>query len=273
MKYCENMIYRIKQTGGLWLRDPFKITLAVMFLCCGLLFTGKTLAQAPPQSGDIHLQLTLNQLLGEKEAVRYKKIIPGDEQISWEVYVPDNNSTEKPGVLVYVSPRKTGQIDSRWRTVMDQQNLIYISANDSGNRVLVNRRMILATTAIKALAQQHSFTLDRIYVTGFSGGGRVASFIASQYPAVFTGAIYICGVDFWKKDQTPNVSQVLQNRFVFLTGTRDFNRDETSKIYRRYLKAGAQHSKLMVIPGMAHAHPDAPELTEALQFLNGQVQP
>jgi hypothetical protein len=60
---------------------------------------------------------------------------------------------------------------------------------------------------------------------------------------------------------------------VFLTGTRDFNRQETSLIHRRYLKAGAQNSKLMVIPGMAHAHPDGPALTEALQFLNGQDQP
>jgi predicted esterase len=250
-----------------------RLTSSLISLFCGLWLTGETIAQDLPATGDVQLTETLSQLLGQPAASRYQKIIPPEEQISWEVYVPENSSTEKPGVFVYVSPRKTGQIDSRWRTVMDHQNLIYISANDSGNRILVTRRMVLATTAIKALAQGYSFSVDRIYVAGFSGGGRVASFLASQYPAVFTGAIYICGVDFWKKDQTPNVERVLQNRFVFLTGTKDFNRKETSSIYRRYLKAGAQHSKLMVIPGMAHAHPDAPELTEALQFLNGQVQP
>jgi predicted peptidase len=156
---------------------------------------------------------------------------------------------------------------------MDQQNLIYISANKSGNKVLVNRRMILAIMAIRALAQQYSFSIDRVYVSGFSGGGRVASKLATQYPELFTGAIYICGVDGWNKDQTPKVDLFIQNRFVFLTGTRDFNRQETSLIHRRYLKAGAQNSKLMVIPGMAHAHPDGPALTEALQFLNGQDQP
>jgi predicted esterase len=151
---------------------------------------------------------------------------------------------------------------------MDQQNLIYIAANDSGNRKPVNRRMVLAIMAIRALAQGHSFGNERIIIAGFSGGGRVASKLASQYPEVFTGTLYICGVDYWKKDQTPKVERLLQNRFVFLTGSRDFNLDETKRIYRRYIKAGAQQSKLMVIPGMSHEHPDATALTEALKFLN-----
>jgi len=113
---------------------------------------------------------------------------------------------------------------------------------------------------------------NRMFVTGFSGGGRVASVLATQYPEVFGGAIYICGVDYWKDEQTPSVERLLQNRFVFLTGSKDFNRDETRNVYRRYLKAGAQNSMLMVLPGMSHEHPDAKAMTEALQFLDGEVK-
>jgi hypothetical protein len=112
-----------------------------------LWLTAETLAAELSTGGDIQITQTLNQLLGPQTAERYSKIIPADEEISWEVYLPSNDSTENPGVFVYVSPRKTGQIDSRWRSVMDQQNLIYISANKSGNKVLVNRRMILAIMA------------------------------------------------------------------------------------------------------------------------------
>ena len=97
----------------------------------------------------------------------------------------------------------------------------------------------------------------------------MASLLASQYPDAFAGAIYICGVDFWKKSQTPKIERLAQNRFVFLTGSKDFNRDETRGVYRKYLKAGAQHSKLMVVPGLRHEHPDAKNLTEALRFLDG----
>ena len=233
-----------------------------------LLLPGKADAQEKSTGDGFQLRQTLNQLLGEDQAARYQKILSPDEPISWYVYLPNNNSTVKPGVMVYISPRETGQIDSRWRSVMDQQNMIYIAANDSGNRIPVNHRMVLAVMAIKALAQQHSFATDHIIVAGFSGGGRVASKLASQYPEVFTGALYICGVDYWKKDQTPKVDRLLQNKFVFLTGSQDFNHDETKRIYRRYIKAGAQQSKLMVIPGMSHEHPDTAALTEALQFLN-----
>ncbi|HEY5775117.1 MAG TPA: hypothetical protein VIS57_03445, partial [Xanthomonadales bacterium] len=68
----------------------------------------------------------------------------------------------------------------------------------------------------------------------------------------------------------PDVEQVLRNRFVFLTGSKDFNRMETRRAHKRYLEAGAQHSKLIIVPGMAHKHPDAAILTEAIRFLDGE---
>lgn len=237
------------------------------FLCFIYALTGTALASDSTNENDVHIETTPNQLLGEEKAVRFKKILKPDETISWEVYVPNNDATDLPGVFVYVSPMSTGRIDSRWREVMDQQNLIYIAANNSGNKVLTSRRMVLALFAVRALGKNYAFDTSRINVSGFSGGGRVASRIATQYPDVFTGALYICGVDSWKKDQTPNVDRLLQNRFVFLTGASDFNRRETRQIQKRYIKAGAQHTKLIIVPGMAHKHPDATYLTEALQFL------
>jgi predicted esterase len=245
------------------------IILLVMCLFTGLFIAQVTSAEDKVDRNDLHLELTPNQLMGEQEADRFKGILDPQEPLSWEVYLPDNGSTETPGVLVYVSPRASGQIDPHWKGVMDAHNLIYIAANNSGNRVPTAQRMVMATMAIRALGQNHAFTAERIYVSGFSGGGRVASRLASQYPQVFTGAVYICGVDFWRDRQTPHVDRLLQNRFVFLTGSKDFNRKETGKVYRKYLKAGATQSKLMVIPGMRHQHPDAENMSAALQFLDG----
>ena len=254
-------------------RAQSKFALAILILSCGLLLPATSFAQDPPTEGGFQIQKTLNQLLGEENATRYKKILSPEELISWEVYLPDNSSNEIPGVFVYVSPTSSGEIGPRWRSVMDQQNLIFIAANDAGNKRYVERRMVLATMAIKVLGQHYLFDVEHINVAGFSGGGRVASKLASQYPEAFTGALYICGVDFWKKNQTPKVERLLQNRFVFLTGSRDFNREETQRIYRKYIKAGAQNSKLMVIPGMSHQLPDAPALVEALQFLKAAESP
>ena len=239
----------------------------LLYLCLGSMLTGAAVASNNSSENDVHIETTANQLLSEQKAAHFKKMLKPDETISWEVYIPNNDTTEVPGVFVYVSPMKTGRIDSRWREVMDQQNLIYIAANNSGNKILTSRRMVLALFAVRALGKRYAFDTTRINVSGFSGGGRVASRIATQYPDVFTGALYICGVDFWKKDQTPNVDRLLQNRFVFLTGTSDFNRRETRQIQQRYIKAGALHTMLIVVPGMAHKHPDAAHLTQALEFL------
>ena len=202
---------------------------AFIFLCCGILLSGKAVGEDQPKGTEFQIQQTLIQILGEQDAARYQEILSPEKPNSWEVYFPDNDSTEVPGVMVYVSPQKSGEIDSRWRAVMNQQNLIYIAANNSGNRIPVDRRMVLAIMALRVLEQRYLFAGDRINVSGFSGGGRVASMLASQYPEIFTGALYICGVDFWRTKQTAKIERLLQNRFVFLTGAKDFNRDETRK--------------------------------------------
>lgn len=257
----------MKLAAATILKAPAFLVVLSIHLCLGLAPAGHARAATGPTANDLQIETTLIQLVGEEQAARFRKILDPEEQLSWQVYLPDNDSAEPPGVFVYVSPMKTGRIDSRWRDVMDEQNLIYIAADDSGNRTPTIRRMVMANMGIKALAQNHIFDPAHIMVSGFSGGGRVASRLATQYPQVFTGALYICGVDFWKKDQTPDVERLLQNRFVFLTGTRDFNLRETKQIQKRYIKAGALHTRLIVIPGLDHQHPDAAYLTEALQFL------
>jgi len=243
---------------------------AIVLLAPGAVQSTTAIADARGTGTDLRIETTPRELLGDEKSAVYEKILEPDNPVSWQVYLPANRATEAPGVLVYVSPMDSGEIDSRWREVMDRQNLIYISANDMGNEIPTIRRMVMANLAVRALAKSHVFDPGRIYVSGFSGGGKVASLLATQYPEVFTGAIYICGVYFWKADQTPNVDRVLQNRFVFLSGSKDFNRMQTRRIQQRYIAAGAAHTKLIIVPGMAHRRPDAGHLTEAIRFLDGR---
>lgn len=252
-----------RQTGGAR-RAPVVACLWLTVLCLAA-----AQAEEPPHGIDLRLEHTPGELLGTEEAARYRRILDPDRPLSWEVYYPAGDGDQLPGVLVYISPGPSGRIDPRWRRVMDEMNLIYIAANDSGNRVRTNRRMVLAVFAVRALNRRFEFDASRIRVAGFSGGGRVASLVASQYPEAFTGALYICGADFWKKSRTPNVERLIRNRFVFVTGPGDFNQSEMRRVHQRYLKAGAGNSKLMVIPGMGHELPDAAVLTRALAYLAG----
>jgi predicted esterase len=259
----------MKTTSG---KQRTKVSFAplVSLLWLAMLFCGAVTADEAPTGRDFEIETTPLELLGEEGAARYRKILDPDDPVSWAVYYPAHAEERLPGVFVYISPGNSGRIDPRWRRVMDERNLVYIAAHQSGNRVRTNRRMVLAVFALRALEGRVPFDASKLHVSGFSGGGRVASLVASQYPEAFTAALYICGVNFWKKSQTPSVDRVIQNRFVFLTGSRDFNLAETRRVHQRYLKAGALNSELMIVPGMGHELPDAAWLTRALRYLAGE---
>lgn len=219
--------------------------------------------------GEFSVSATLPELVGEESASRFESVVDPGETIEWELYVPESYDPDVPtGVMVYVSPSDSGQIPEGWKGVMGASNLIWIGANRSGNRIRVARRVSYAMFAAAVVAREYQVDSSRVYVSGFSGGGRVASMVAPEYPQVFKGAIFICGVNFWGNRKPSQLEAVQANRFVFLTGRKDFNRDETRSAYRSYKKAGAENVLLMDISGMDHRNPSAKRLAEAIAFLD-----
>lgn len=246
-----------------WSRTSYGCCLLLLSLAC------HPVCQAQDAPRKFEIVSTLEQLYGTEQAEKFRDIQKPDASITWQVYRPNHAGDKPSGLLVYVSPTRSGTMDGRWAKVLDEHNLAYIAADRSGNRVPVTRRMVLATSAIYAAKQQLEIDEKRIYVSGFSGGGRVASFLSRQYPFVFSGAIFICGVDFWNEDVIRDMDRVLNNRYVFVTGSRDFNLNETRIVYNKYLKAGAKNSLLEIESGMSHELPDAKTLATALDFLDG----
>jgi predicted esterase len=120
-----------------------------------------------------------------------------------------------------------------------------------------------------ALVQQN-YAVDpaRIYISGMSGGGRVASMTITLFPHLFTGALYIVGADFWTTTDPALLALITDKRYVFLTGAKDFNRNEMRQIYQRYLDAGASRSLLMDLPRFGHEYPSAGVLKTAFEFLD-----
>ncbi len=222
-----------------------------------------------PRSGEFQASFTVTELLGARSAQYYASIIPTDELIEWEIYVPEGYQHERPaGVLVYISPSQKGSIPKQWKSLMDAHNLIWIGANRSGNRVLVPRRMAYALTAPAVIGKNYKVDVDRVYLTGFSGGGKVASLVSAQYPQIFKGAIFNCGASFWGAETPERLEQIMINRYVFITGTYDHALEPTKKVFRAYERAGDEHSKLMVIRNMSHSNPKSKHFEKAIEFLD-----
>jgi len=245
-------------------------TLALL-LCAGVAASDRIAAAGDVRTGEFRLTSTLAGIVGAGSARNAGEIIPPDAAITWDIYVPGNYQVEKPaGLMVYISPTSSGEIPRGWKSVMDERNMIWIAARDSGNRVPVSRRVVFAIIAPTLAGKHYTIDPERIYLSGLSGGGKVASMVATDHAKLFKGAIYNCGVDFWDKHPPGQFELIKQNHYVFVTGTLDQAREPTKKVYRQYRKAGVENSELMVIQGMTHRNPGRYDFDEALQYLDSR---
>lgn len=214
------------------------------------------------------LTASLASLYPPQKAAGLAQILPVDQEVRWRVRVPAQHDDVSSGVLVFVHPHDSGEPRSDWLDVLERRNLIWISADASGNDVPANRRMLMALMGLDVAQRDFSVDPHRRYIAGMSGGGRVASATITSAPQLFDGAIYIVGVDFWNSFAATQVERIAANRYVFITGARDFNREPTRRVYRRYRDAGVQQVLLMDLAGLGHEYPGAAALDKALGFLD-----
>jgi len=252
----------------------FRIAVVLSF---GLLPGGpepaaEELAEEQVRTDFSEISLTPIEILGESEAQSISQLLPGDEPIEWQVYVPESYRADKPaGTLVFVSPIESGGIPRKWKSIMDAHNLIWIGANDSGNDIPVAQRMLMAILAPQVLARTQELDLERIYISGFSGGGKIATRVASVRPDLFKGGLYIAGSVPWEGDLPAEIELIRKNRHVFLVGTDDFALKPMKRVYSGYKKAGIENVDLMTISGYKHRLPPARYVEKAVVYLDSRT--
>lgn len=226
----------------------------------------------PPRTGYFKVEFSPTVLLGEHGVIDAADILRPDEEIGWQIYVPENYDVTRPaGVVVYVSPTPKGGPPRTWNKPLDDGNLIWIGANNAGNRVAVGKRMFLAMLAPRVLAREYVLDANRIYVAGFSGGGKTASRVSSAEPELFRGGIYIAGAEAWGTETPPPKLDIIrQNYHVFLTGTSDFNERLTRRVYASYKRAGVENCELIVVRRMGHELPSSSVFARAIDYLDSR---
>jgi predicted esterase len=207
---------------------------------------------------------TLADLFGAAEARELARTLPPDRAVNFRLRIPSGGAPR--GVLVFVKPDDSGAFIDAWAPVFDQRRLVWVSADGFGNGKPSAQRTLVAMMAVKVAAREASTGDSPIYIGGMSGGGRVASQTITRLPREFAGALCIGGADFHLPGQ-PLRSLVLERRFVFVTGARDFNRREMRRVFARYRDSGATHIKLLDLRHLGHEYPDTATLREALAFL------
>jgi predicted esterase len=194
------------------------------------------------------------------------------------------------GLFVWIDASPQPVVPSDWGPILAEKRLLLVAAHGSGNSRSLFARCRLAVDAVHNMKQRFHIDPGRVYVSGHSGGGRVASMLGVAYSDVFTGAFPMVGVNFYKPVPAgePNrawlpvyhpeprvlASAKAANRYVLLTGEKDFNRENTLRVYRDGFQAEEfRHVLYLEVPGMGHARPSAEWLAKGLEFLDARTPP
>lgn len=156
--------------------------------------------------------------------------------------LPRSYDTQTPaGLLVLVSPSPGAHVPLAFEQALDELGIIAITFDSAGNATPAANRYQWAFDCIANATDRFHIDPRRIYITGMSGGGRVASILWGCFPDVFAGSVPIVGLStyapvpngvgqFWPQGYVkPDSSlwRLLQTRRMgAVTGFPDFNYPE-----------------------------------------------
>lgn len=234
-------------------------------------------SESPPQIEAEQLRMRLHSIE-----------MPGPYDVkkeTFEILVPkDYKPTVPHGLFIWISPGNAPSIPKEWEPVLAEKRLIFIGARNSGNPRDIFDRIRMAVDANVNLRPLFNVDGRRVYVSGFSGGARVASMLGVTYAEMFSGTLCYMGVNFYNDTTAPDGKvypadyvpddQVLALakkfcRYVLVTGTKDMNHANTYGVHENgFKKEGFANVKLMDIPGQGHSPPAAEWLRKGIEFLD-----
>lgn len=213
---------------------------------------------------------------------------PGPFEVSRELYdilVPKGYKKSEPhGLFIWISASAGVSLPKDWEKVLDDKKLIAIGARNSGNPRDVFDRMRLAIDANHNLRDAFNVDGRRVYISGFSGGSRVASMLGVTYADMFSGALCFMGANFYtptfdEKKKEVFAARYIPNdeildmakqacRYVLVTGEKDFNLVNTQAVLAGFKEQKFNAVELLNIPNQGHQPPAAEWLKKGIEFLD-----
>jgi hypothetical protein len=193
---------------------------------------------------------------------------------SYELFLPARKDPKQPvGVLVFVS---AGDDAGGWKAfepACTELGLAYLAVKSAGNNVPPPRRCRIVLDCLDDLRRQVPVDPDRTYISGFSGGGRIACGIAFALPEYFGGVLPLCAAGDLRAEPWLRHRAIDRLSAALITGPADFNRGEVERWKAPFWTGLGIRTKVWVQPNLGHAIPSASTLTEAVKWLDeGRVK-
>ena len=108
-----------------------------------------------------------------------------DPSKSYALYIPDGSSKKILPVVYFFDPHGDGLLPvKKYKALADSSHFILAGSNDSKNGNDWNDAESIWSALKDDLPKRVNVNPDRIYLCGFSGGAKVATFIALHHPGI-----------------------------------------------------------------------------------------
>jgi predicted esterase len=189
-------------------------------------------------------------------------------QQKYELYVPQKYNPAQPAPLIlFISPGKQPTGLAQWKSICDEQGLIFASPFDAGNDCETRQRVRIVLDVLDDVRRQYAIDPDRTYLGGFSGGGRIACSIAFSLPEYFGGVVPVCAAGELRDESWLRHRVQARLSVAHLTGETDFNRGEIERFRGPMLADVGVRSKVWMIDGLGHGIPNSKALDVAYRWL------
>jgi len=222
-------------------------------------------------TGMFRLTQTTTEIVGPQTAQELNEIIPADEQLQWQVYVPDNYQQQRPpGIFVFIDPNGWGGMPDEIRAVFDRHNMIWIGAKANERNPTAEKRIWTSMLASRALQNEYAIDLNRLYVGSDAGAARTALFVlmsANEH----SGAVFFRGSQYWHGGEPDGIDNLRRKHYVFVTGTNDKAKTTVRSDYENYKKDGFENVKLIFETGTIGRALNAEQMDEAIRYLDSHL--
>ncbi len=191
----------------------------------------------------------------------------------YQLFVPKNYAKDKPaGLVLFISPGDGPQGWKSWQKLCETDGVFFASPYGAGNATPIAHRTRIILDVLDDIRRAYKIDPEQTYLTGFSGGGRMACAIGFALPEYFGGVIPVCGTN------TISSTTYLRHRaeerlsVAFITGEKDTNRKENEDVMYPWLQEIGVRSKLWVVPKMGHAIPSGEVMAEVYAWVAEDLQ-
>lgn len=166
-----------------------------------------------------------------------KRVCVADTTIHYSVYAPQSDGRKMP-TIIFFDPHAQGQIPvEAYAKLAAEYKYILIGSNDlqNGQSASENEKIVLAL--INEVETQYPSDANRIYLSGFSGGAKVAMMYGINIPEI--KGVVACGGSI-----IPSIKPDSTFCFVGMVGNKDFNYLDMQQTLALFSKMGIPFTSL-----------------------------